>query len=166
MFICASFGSKISGFQYVEIFVSMTACNINLWCKNIRKCCPCRIIFPHALISLLSFFQLGFDEAVLPTSMNIYETWHPGGIIKIKARDDKGKWKIVWSKDQPEHFTKSRIFSAEFKVQKKRIILLFLLFLLFVVCCLLLHVLLFLLLLFLFLLRIAWLWKCFLFVSP
>ena len=61
------------------------------------------------------FPQLGYNTTVRPTAINIYETFHPGAVVTVKAQNVDGEWLTIWSKAEAEKMTESRIFSLDFK---------------------------------------------------
>ncbi len=43
------------------------------------------------------FIELEFPEEVYVTKLNIYETYHAGGVVRIKLKNLlKNSWKLVW----------------------------------------------------------------------
>jgi len=61
------------------------------------------------------FIEVKFDVKVRPTAINIYETFNPGAVVAVRAKDKNGAWEVLWSTDKPEHLQKSRIFSPTLK---------------------------------------------------
>jgi speckle-type POZ protein len=63
------------------------------------------------------FIELEFPEEVYVTKINIYETYHAGGVVRIKLKDPlTDNWKIVWdSAVGPISIESSRIFSPDLK---------------------------------------------------
>ena len=63
------------------------------------------------------FIELEFPEEVYVVKINIYETYHAGGVVRIKLKDPlTDNWKIVWeSAVGPMNIESSRIFSPDLK---------------------------------------------------
>merc|ERR1712002_975261 len=62
------------------------------------------------------YLDLKFEHAAIPTSINIYETYHCGAAIGVEAKDPRsGTWVSLWSTDAPQLITESRIFSPPLK---------------------------------------------------
>jgi speckle-type POZ protein len=60
------------------------------------------------------FIVVKFAQSIYLTALNIYETYHAGGIVRIKARNNEAdQWVTVWESpnQQPEVVQQSRIFS-------------------------------------------------------
>lgn len=64
-----------------------------------------------------NFIELGFPQEVYVTRINVYETYHAGGIVAIKLRNKQlgGTWVSVWEapNGQARNIEMSRIFSPE-----------------------------------------------------
>lgn len=52
----------------------------------------------NLLISRRIYFlaDISFERKVRPVSVNIYETYHPGSVVRIWASDGFEKWKLLW----------------------------------------------------------------------
>lgn len=37
-----------------------------------------------------------FVHKVIPLTVNIYETYHPGSVVRIWASDGEDKWSLLW----------------------------------------------------------------------
>ena len=57
-----------------------------------------------------------FQMAVYITGIEIYETYHAGGVKAILGKADEGQWQTLWTTQQVEVITKARIFSPPLKV--------------------------------------------------
>ncbi|CAF3151034.1 unnamed protein product [Rotaria socialis] len=59
------------------------------------------------------FVIVGFGRPVHPDQIDIYETYNPGAIVRVSARNsrDKDDWEIVWQTEAPHVEGQSRIFS-------------------------------------------------------
>ncbi|KAK7601643.1 hypothetical protein V9T40_009084 [Parthenolecanium corni] len=42
------------------------------------------------------YIDISFDRKVRPLSVDIYETYHPGSVVRIWASDGFEKWKLLW----------------------------------------------------------------------
>lgn len=40
--------------------------------------------------------DISFEQRVRPVAVNIYETYHPGSVVRIWATDGFDKWKLLW----------------------------------------------------------------------
>jgi hypothetical protein len=47
------------------------------------------------------WLELGYEAPVFPTRVRIHETYNPGAVVKIEARDGKGGWTILWQGRDP-----------------------------------------------------------------
>jgi len=61
-------------------------------------------------------FQLEFDEPVFVMTVNIYETYHAGGLKSIKGMTKEGIWQSLWKTNKVTCITQPRIFSPELSV--------------------------------------------------
>ena len=61
-------------------------------------------------------FQLEYAEPVFITGLDIYETYHAGGVKAIYGRDPSDKWRPLWKTDRVQAITTSRVFSPPIKV--------------------------------------------------
>jgi uncharacterized protein YbbC (DUF1343 family) len=61
------------------------------------------------------FIELAYPVQVYVTSINIYETYHAGAVIRIKIKDlNRNEWISVWqSRTGAQVHEQSRIFSPE-----------------------------------------------------
>ncbi|XP_060602914.1 uncharacterized protein LOC132755993 isoform X1 [Ruditapes philippinarum] len=59
------------------------------------------------------FLEVEFKEAVFVTGMDIYETYHAGGVKAIKALGEDGKWHNLWKTDRVTVIKSSRVFKPE-----------------------------------------------------
>ncbi|CAF1235201.1 unnamed protein product, partial [Rotaria sordida] len=59
------------------------------------------------------FIIVGFERAVYPEQIDIYETYNPGAVIRVSARNgrDNTDWETVWETEAPHVEAQSRIFS-------------------------------------------------------
>jgi len=63
------------------------------------------------------FIELVFETELFVKQVNIYETYHPGAIVKIKFWK-KTSWDTIWEMPEPSNLDHSRIFSPEFRQTK------------------------------------------------
>jgi len=61
------------------------------------------------------FLELQFKNKVVPTKIEIYETFHPGSLVKISAKNEDGKWVALWKGKRKNEEEKSRIFKPKLK---------------------------------------------------
>jgi hypothetical protein len=47
------------------------------------------------------WLELGYENAVIPGRVRVHETYNPGAVVKIEARDEKGEWRILWQGRDP-----------------------------------------------------------------
>ncbi|XP_045211208.2 TD and POZ domain-containing protein 2-like [Mercenaria mercenaria] len=59
------------------------------------------------------FIEVEFREAVYVTGIDIYETYHAGGVKAIKALGDQGQWRTLWQTDSVTSISSSRVFSPQ-----------------------------------------------------
>lgn len=62
------------------------------------------------------YFQVKFHEKLILQEINIYETYHAGGVKRVLAKDPAGKWLKLYETNQVQNIAKSRIFSPTFTV--------------------------------------------------
>lgn len=60
------------------------------------------------------FIQVKFQKKVFLREINIYETYHAGGVKNISAKDMQGNWVMVYKTHRLQNIEKSRIFSPSF----------------------------------------------------
>lgn len=60
------------------------------------------------------FIQLKFQKKVFLHEINIYETYHSGGVKKISAKDMQGNWVMIYKTHRLQSIEKSRIFTPSF----------------------------------------------------
>ena len=60
--------------------------------------------------------QLEYPEALFITGLDIYETYHAGGVKAILGKDPAGKWRHLWKTEQVQVIHNSRIFSPPIQV--------------------------------------------------
>ncbi|HXX93634.1 MAG TPA: hypothetical protein VEN81_08365 [Planctomycetota bacterium] len=51
----------------------------------------------------LEWLELGYENAVVPTSVRIHETFNPGAVVKIEGQDLGGDWRVLWEGKDPLH---------------------------------------------------------------
>ena len=44
----------------------------------------------------VDWVDVGFSTPVIPTQINIYETYNPGSIVKVEVRDEEGSYHTVY----------------------------------------------------------------------
>ncbi|XP_056019555.1 uncharacterized protein LOC125669622 isoform X2 [Ostrea edulis] len=75
----------------------------------------------------VEFVEIGFQEKVIPSAINIYETYHAGGVKRVMAKNPNGAWVELYKADRIKKISSSRIFSPvlsrgiTFKTNKLRI---------------------------------------------
>ena len=42
------------------------------------------------------WLELSYNQAVFPLEVRVHETYNPGAVIKLEARDEKGKLHVLW----------------------------------------------------------------------
>jgi hypothetical protein len=47
------------------------------------------------------WLELGYEQAVLPRLVRVHETFHPGAVSKIEAKDADGRWQVLWQGQDP-----------------------------------------------------------------
>ncbi|CAF2403615.1 unnamed protein product [Rotaria sp. Silwood2] len=59
------------------------------------------------------FIVVEFERVVYPERIDIYETFNPGAVVKVLARNgkDDSEWETVWETEAPHSEGQSRIFS-------------------------------------------------------
>ena len=60
--------------------------------------------------------QLGYTSAVHVSAIHIYETYHPGAVVKVSVKEEGGTWVTLWESHQPIVFSESRIFKPNITV--------------------------------------------------
>jgi hypothetical protein len=69
----------------------------------------------------VDWLEVGFATPVVPTQINIYETYNPGSIVKVEVRDEEGSFHTVYEatpayvEECPRTF-KINISDIDFKV--------------------------------------------------
>lgn len=63
------------------------------------------------VIDANQFINLEFQEALYVTAIDIYETFHAGGVKAISGKDPGGAWVTLWSTDAVSVIGQARIFS-------------------------------------------------------
>ena len=61
--------------------------------------------------------QLQYDQALYVSRIDIYETFHAGGVKAVLAKDPGGQWQQLWKTESVEDIGQARIFSPPIKVQ-------------------------------------------------
>ena len=67
-------------------------------------------------------FQVKFKKAVMVTGIDIYETFHAGGVRRIAALRNKTEWVSLWETDRVTDIHQARIFSPPLKVAKSKLL--------------------------------------------
>ncbi|XP_074113577.1 F box and leucine-rich-repeat gene 4 [Cotesia typhae] len=62
------------------------------------------------------YIDIEYHKEVYPIRVSIYETYNPGSVIKICARDPYGQWLLLWSGLPQKVSPKPRIFSPPLKL--------------------------------------------------
>jgi hypothetical protein len=57
------------------------------------------------------FLQLEVAESVYITGIDIYETYHCGGVTAVKALRSPNNWQTLWQTAQPIDSRISRVFT-------------------------------------------------------
>jgi len=74
---------------------------------------------PSASTGTSEFLEFKYETPVLPTKIEVYETYNPGSLVKISAKDIKnGSWDILWSASREIGPKCSRILSPPLKKVK------------------------------------------------
>ena len=69
---------------------------------------------PAAQNGGLQWVELRFAEAVYVESVEIYETFNPGAIVKVELVDTTGRWHLIWEgKGGRAAVTDARVFSVK-----------------------------------------------------
>ena len=42
------------------------------------------------------WLELGYEHAVRPARVRVHETYNPGAVVRVEARDAEGEWRILW----------------------------------------------------------------------
>ena len=42
------------------------------------------------------WLELGYENAVRPTQVRVHETFNPGAVVRVEARDEAGTWQPLW----------------------------------------------------------------------
>ncbi|KAI8777438.1 BTB/POZ domain-containing protein 19 [Biomphalaria glabrata] len=71
-----------------------------------------------ASIDSLQFIELEYEKAVLPESINIYETYNAGATVAVKVMNPFNQWEVLWSTTAVENIKSSRIFSPPLREVK------------------------------------------------
>lgn len=61
--------------------------------------------------SSVEWLDVGFAKAVIPTQINIYESYNPGSIVRIEVRDTSGSFHTIWEGTPSYVSTCPRIFT-------------------------------------------------------
>lgn len=62
------------------------------------------------------FSQIEFLQKLFIENIDIYETYHAGGVMRILAKHPDGSWHTVWQTQNVSDLHSSRIFSPHFDV--------------------------------------------------
>lgn len=66
-----------------------------------------------------SFTDISFEESVYPFRVSIYETYNPGAVVRIWAKNElssKKKWALLWEGEPIKLKHIPRIFSPIIKI--------------------------------------------------
>ncbi|XP_071102258.1 F-box/LRR-repeat protein 4-like [Haliotis cracherodii] len=89
------------------------------WWRQAPASCRVYKKTPRAYCSM-DFIELSFEQKVYPIRLDVYETYHPGAVVKIMACDttagtdvDTGKvtWVTLWSDTPTQIEMRPRVFS-------------------------------------------------------
>jgi hypothetical protein len=47
------------------------------------------------------WLELTYERPVTPTHVRIHETFNPGAVRRVEARDGEGRWKVLWEGNSP-----------------------------------------------------------------
>lgn len=61
----------------------------------------------------LQWVELGFTEAVYVDSVDIYESFNPGAIVKVELVDTTGRWHLIWEGKGGSAGTTARVFRVK-----------------------------------------------------
>ena len=62
------------------------------------------------------FIEVMFKDALFVRSLNIYETFHAGGVKSIFGRNPTGNWQKLWGINHVQDIKEARIFSPPLKI--------------------------------------------------
>ena len=68
---------------------------------------------PSAINNGLQWVELGFEEAVYVESVDIYETFNPGAIVKVELIDTTGRGHLIWEGKGGSAGFSARVFSVK-----------------------------------------------------
>ncbi|XP_062596583.1 F-box/LRR-repeat protein 4-like [Saccostrea cucullata] len=60
------------------------------------------------------FIEVKFEEKLYLNEINIYETYHAGGVKRVSAKDLAGNWVMLYQTNRCQNLQSSRIFSPQF----------------------------------------------------
>ena len=71
------------------------------------------------MMVLQYFTDIVFEIKVKPLTVNVYETYHPGSVVRIWASDGGEKWSLLWegnpqSRDHVAHIFSPNINKIDF----------------------------------------------------
>ncbi len=47
------------------------------------------------------WLELGYEHRIRPTRVRVHETFNPGAVVRIEARDEEGTWRVLWAGKDP-----------------------------------------------------------------
>lgn len=50
------------------------------------------------------WIELTYDQAVRPSLVRVHETFNPGAVTKLEARNPSGRWHVLWQGQDPTRF--------------------------------------------------------------
>lgn len=65
------------------------------------------------------FSDISFEESVYPFRISVYETYNPGAVVRIWAKNDLGckkKWELLWEGEPTKVEHIPRIFSPVIRI--------------------------------------------------
>jgi hypothetical protein len=68
---------------------------------------------PSAINNGLQWVELGFEEAVYVESVDIYETFNPGAIVKVELIDTTGRGHLIWEGKGGSAGDSARVFGVK-----------------------------------------------------
>ncbi|KAH3862058.1 speckle-type POZ protein-like [Dreissena polymorpha] len=67
------------------------------------------------------YIEVEFEEAVYVTGLEIYETYHAGGVKAVKGREQEGAWHTLYTASRIENIQSSRVFTPQLESLNIRI---------------------------------------------
>ena len=68
------------------------------------------------MTNIFIFKKVSFKRKLYIAKINIYETFHSGGVKEVKVMNPSGNWTTIWSTSAVQDNANSTIFSPSFQV--------------------------------------------------